>query len=173
MKTLLLDASSPMRPRATRRSSLGFEAQTWQTVWPRFWGQNRQTQPESRIYQASPMTSTHVTTCPWLLDHPVLAPLLNSVNRCLDFVNIIYAVSACTLACRHHQVLAVHDLFTDPQSKPICPSSIALSPSARTHLTFSIAVNHLNAQHMHITRQETCCTTLTHAMVSGCLDPHH
>lgn len=96
------------------------------------------------------MFSKKLTCVPLVLDHPILT----SVN------NIFFL--ACILACRHSRVLAVHGLSSSPWSlnpslhvrpSPL-PVHCAWTPPS---LTFSIAVKRLN-QHLHITRQQICCT---------------
>jgi hypothetical protein len=76
---------------------------------------------------------------------------LDLVNCCFDLVNTIYAIFSCTLARRRFHVLAIHGLprHPVPRSKPPCLSITAAGPSARTRLTFSIAADCLNAQHLH------------------------
>jgi hypothetical protein len=53
-----------------------------------------------------------------------------------------------------------------PWSKPPCLSFSTPGPSTWTRLTFSIALDHVDTQHLHITRQQTYCAYSTQAMVS-------
>jgi hypothetical protein len=68
-----------------------------------------------------------------------------------DLVNTVYAIFSCTLARRRFHVLAIHGLprHLVPRSKPPWLSFTAAGPSAWTRLTFSIAADCLNAQHLH------------------------
>jgi hypothetical protein len=171
MKMLCLDASSLMMPRATLKSTLrflrpktskpvacDFVAKTTKPSWSHV---STRLPPQSRhvssLFLNRPITKSP-RTCFWLGQ-----PSSWLGQHCLHCLHMYICLSSSLSASRPWSVLWP----SVPWSKPPRPSFTAPSPPTRTRLTFSITIDHLNAQHLPIARQETCCTPqLTQCLVS-------
>ena len=115
---------------------------------------NYQTQLKSCIRYAFSMISMHVSL---VLDRPITKSLrtcLDLVNHYIDFGQHHLCSIACTLACRHRQVLAVHGSSSGPRS----------SMSVLHRLKF-IGTNFLNLLH--------CCQPSQHSTPAHHKDKRH
>ena len=145
-----------MTPHAPSGCSLGFETQIQQTYCPQFWGWNWQTQlkyPQRFLHNFDTyhhLSSTSRSSSPyaptWLGQS---LSWLGQHNLCHLHMYTCLLMSPSVI--RPWSVL--WPLIRRPKA-----SMFILHHCKSIGTTFFIVVSRLNTQHLHITRQKTCCT---------------
>jgi hypothetical protein len=139
-----------LRPKPDKLVAHGFEAETTKPSW-------------SHISAILPPRSRRVS--PLVLNRPITKSL--RLYLTWSTTMLTWSTAGSTPSPHVHLLVDVPSVSyprsvlgpSAPPSKPPYPSFTALSPSAQTRLTFSIAIVCINAPHLQTTSQEKCCTT--------------